>query len=68
MICPYCNNEMISGFVQSAREIYFTEKPHKILFGASGNDIVLSQNNMSAPTCAAYQCSVCKKITIDYGG
>ena len=27
MRCPYCNEEMICGSVQSQREIFFTTKP-----------------------------------------
>ena len=67
MICQYCNTKMISGFVQARGEIFFTEKPHKLLFGASGEDITLSHNNMTAPTCTAYCCPYCKKVIIDYG-
>lgn len=29
MRCPYCNEEMICGSVQSQREIFFTTKPDK---------------------------------------
>jgi hypothetical protein len=39
MTCPFCNNPMTPGFVQARGEVYFTEKPHKLMFAAKGNDI-----------------------------
>lgn len=41
---------MTPGFVQARAEVYFTEKPHKLMFAAKGNDIVLTQHNNTAPT------------------
>ncbi len=32
MKCPYCGKEMISGVVQSARQVFFTTKAHKFCF------------------------------------
>lgn len=58
---------MISGVVQARSEVYFTEKPHKMLFSAKGNDVVLTKNNMTAPTCTAYHCPACKKVLVEYG-
>lgn len=34
MKCPYCNNEMLTGFIQSARDI---------VFGEIGTDVTLKQ-------------------------
>ncbi len=69
MKCPCCGNEMISGIVQSARQIFFTNKTHKNRFipDASGNEeIMLSSHNWTRPTCIAYHCAKCKKVVIDY--
>ena len=68
MNCPYCNRPMVSGYIQARGEVYFTEKPHKMLFAAKGNDVVLTQHNSTAPTSAAYLCPVCRKVVIEYGG
>ena len=64
--CPYCDKEMISGYVQGGREVFFTETKHKWLFSHSKEEILLTYNNMTAPTCTAYHCAECKKVIIDY--
>lgn len=70
MRCPYCNKEMINGVVQSARKIFFTTKPHKWYFSPSlsgeNNEVGLSYNDFTGPTCVAYHCAECKKVIIDY--
>lgn len=69
MKCPYCNNEMTSGVVQSARQIFFTTKTHKSYFlpdAAVGDEVLLIAHNWTRPTCKAYHCDKCKKIIIDY--
>lgn len=69
MKCPYCNNEMTSGVVQSARQIFFTTKAHKNYFVpdvAVGDEVLLSSHNWTRPTCKAYHCDKCKKVIIDY--
>ena len=57
---------MIPGFVQARGEVFFTEKPHKLLFDAKGADIVLTRHNNTAPTCTAWHCPICKKVVIEY--
>jgi hypothetical protein len=64
MTRPYCDNLMIPGFIQARGEVYYTEKPHKMLLGAKGKDVVLTKNNMTAPTCTAYHCPVCRKVIL----
>lgn len=69
MKCPYCGKEMISGVVQSGRQIFFTTKAHKNWFFpdiAVDEEIVLSSHNWTRPTCVAYHCDECKKVVIDY--
>lgn len=69
MKCPYCGKEMISGVVQSGRQIFFTTKSHKNWFFpdiAVDEEIVLSSHNWTRPTCVAYHCDECKKVVIDY--
>lgn len=69
MKCPCCGNEMTSGVVQSARQIFFTTKAHKLWFNPKTKDdkeVALSSHNWTGPTCNAYLCSACKKVVIDY--
>ena len=66
MICPYCNNPMVPGFIQARGEVYFTTNPHKMLFGHKPSEIVLTENNNTAPTDTAYLCRECKKVIVEY--
>ena len=69
MKCPCCGKEMQSGVVQSARQIFFTENPHRFWFfpDAAGKDeVMLSTHNWTRPTCTAYHCLKCRKVVIDY--
>ena len=67
MKCPCCGNEMIKGWVQSARRILFTTtKGEGGLTVKDKNDVVLSSNNFFNPTCVAYHCGTCKKVVVDY--
>ena len=66
MICPYCNNPLISGYIQSGREVYFTTNPHKMLFTHKNGKVVLTEKNSTAPTATAYLCRECKKVIVEY--
>jgi len=68
MKCPFCGKEMTRGVVQSAREVFFTTKPHKAFFTANlfrRGEILLTEDNWTKPTCAASYCADCKKVIID---
>ena len=67
MICPTCSQPMIKGYVQSAREIFFTEYPHRVLFSPKNDEVSLSEKNNTAPTCPAWHCPMCRKVIIEYG-
>lgn len=67
MKCPTCGQEMEEGFVQSAREIFFTIEPHRFWFKVKKKEeVLLSSHNWTRPTCVAYLCSNCKKVVINY--
>lgn len=69
MNCPYCGEQMKKGVVQSARQIFFTTKAHKMWFVpdmATKNEVLLSSHNWTSPTCEAYICTYCQKVVIDY--
>ena len=67
MKCPYCEREMIPGFIQSGREVFFTRKIHRWLFAPDGDDVTLTRDNMTKPNCVACHCPGCKKVIVDYG-
>lgn len=66
MKCPFCNKEMASGYIQSTRKIFFTERVHDFFLVPDYDDQVLSKNNWTTPNCKAYHCPNCKKVIADY--
>ena len=66
MKCPCCGIEMTVGVVQSAREIFFTTEARQVWFRPRKNDVLLSVDNWTKPSCTAYHCLKCKKVVIDY--
>ena len=66
MTCPYCNSEMTQGFVQSARQIFFSTKKHRFHFLAREGEQILTKHSWTAPTCKALCCTQCKKVILDY--
>ncbi len=69
MKCPWCDEEMVQGVLQSAEEIYFTKRERKIILKAivKNGDIVLNDRDTSKATCTAYNCPKCERIVVDYG-
>ena len=69
MKCPYCENEMELGYIQSRDGVHWTSKKG---FGATLS--VFSKNSTSLANGAGrnsavvytYKCSDCKKVIIDY--
>lgn len=70
MKCPYCNNEMEKGYVQSSKEVYYTTKPTKFVLltfpKPVNKDISLSEGIFAPVTIEAWNCTFCKRILIDY--
>lgn len=66
MNCPYCNEEMKKGLIQSARPIFWGEKKHKISFKVRGRkEFSISDGFWNGATAEAYHCLKCKKVIID---
>lgn len=63
MKCPFCDNEMENGYIQSARDIFWGRKKHKLFFM---NDEISIASGWNGSTKEAYACKVCQKIIIDY--
>ena len=68
MKCPYCGEEMVDGYVQSANQIYFN-KGSKARFFAAGDlrSRNLTRVSLRAPYIKSYLCESCQKIIIDVG-
>ncbi len=57
---------MTEGFVQAARQVFFTKERHKFFFNAQSDDVLLSTHNWTAPTAKAWNCENCMKVVVDY--
>ena len=69
MNCPYCGNEMESGYVQSRDGIIYTAKEKTSPFPSwfiGKNDIRLTHGLTAPTTCCAQRCSTCRKVIIEY--
>lgn len=72
MICPYCNNHMIAGYIQCRDGVYWSEKERIVAALPPLNKKSLnltkedSFNAFSGKSVLAYNCINCKKIIIDY--
>ena len=66
MKCPYCNEEMKSDYLQTARDLYWTEKPKKVLMIANlDDDILIGKTTFGGVLAEVDMCPNCKKIVID---
>ena len=72
MICPYCNNKMEEGYINSSHELNWKKGDKKYSQGYSVNydynDSVLlgSFSFLKGTAVKAYCCRNCTKIIIDY--
>jgi len=68
--CPYCNNDLIAGYIYSPRTLSWTKEKLKTFsehrLTKEGN-IVLSETGLLHPAkVLAFNCASCKKIIISY--
>lgn len=66
MLCPYCNQAMTEGYVQSARVMFFTTELKELFLTPGKNGVTLSKNNWTFPNAKAWHCSACRKVIAEY--
>ncbi|MBQ8517976.1 MAG: hypothetical protein IJ455_00015 [Agathobacter sp.] len=68
MICPYCNDEMELGVIQSQHEINWSNKRRFLSSSAINDDVVvLSEFSfLRGSVVEAYLCRKCRKVMIDF--
>ena len=73
MVCPYCDNEMELGLIQSPHEIAWTRGDKKHTIAAAKfheGSVVLSplsiKTAIEGNAVKAYICRKCRKVIIDY--
>ena len=67
MKCPFCNSEMLQGYLNSGAAIW-SERKHKISMLPDGKEryaLKMSTPWMSLHHVESYCCPECKKIIID---
>lgn len=64
MKCPYCGEEMVSGFIQCRDGVFWT--PRKSLVSALSGFQKGALRLSEYKTVNAYRCKQCKKIVLDY--
>ena len=67
MKCPFCNTEMICGYLNCGTTLW-SERKHKISLLPDGNEkyaLHLSQPMLSPHHVESFCCPNCKKIIID---
>ena len=67
MKCPWCENIMTEGYINSARQVVFSERQNEDFFYFGSKEAVkLTQHNWTRPCAKAYHCKNCKKVVVDY--
>jgi hypothetical protein len=67
MKCPYCDKEMIPGYLQGPRGVFWTDKAKNFFFfpRETKGDIVIAGTWGRSSGDNAYLCRSCGKIIID---
>lgn len=73
--CPYCNDEMELGYIQSRDGVFWTDKIRNVAafppLGSSFLNLGSWDHGLlgfKGSIAEAYNCRKCKTILIDYGG
>ena len=65
MKCPYCNEDMRMGYIQSARPIFWGEEKHKFFFTPRGDEEFEISESFWDCTAEAFCCVRCGKVIIE---
>jgi predicted RNA-binding Zn-ribbon protein involved in translation (DUF1610 family) len=66
MRCPYCGKEMVEGFIQSQKIVFFTEELYKMHAWPFEGELILTRRNPLSPAGKAFHCPDCKIVIVDY--
>ena len=67
MKCSCCQSEMEKGFIQSGRDILWTEKRHIVsLKPKHEKEFIIASNPVGGATVKGFCCRKCKKIVLEY--
>ena len=67
MLCPWCNQEMKQGFLQSSRGVIFApEVKEGVVLALEEEDVKLTKRFWSTPRALAWHCAGCKRVVVEY--
>lgn len=61
MKCPFCNLEMMEGYLKAGRYVQFQE----MLEGKKGQEYLVAKSFMGDAKMNGYLCPSCRKIVVD---
>ena len=64
MKCPYCNEDMKMGYIQSARPMFWGEKKRKLFWFPRREEEVEITKNPWDNSAEAYYCAKCENVII----
>lgn len=66
MNCPFCNNTMEKGLLQSGQIMLWTKKRHYVFLNAKDGEVELARDFLGGCHLPAWICKACEKIVVDY--
>jgi Domain of unknown function (DUF6487) len=63
--CPKCSNEVMEGYIYSARRICWSESSDSVFFDF-GNEVLIDKAEVKIGKIPAYRCEVCKLVIFSY--
>lgn len=67
MLCPWCDQEMKEGFLQSSRGVIFSEEVKEgVVLALREGDVKLTKHLWSTPRAPAWHCAGCRRVVVEY--
>ena len=66
MSCPKCNAEMMQGYLQTARPLFWSPKKRALVPWTDSESIIFSMSLISGTNIATYHCPSCKIFLTQY--
>lgn len=63
--CPICSCQLENGYLQSARQIFFSQKKHMISFLPDSEAVLLTEDMLSTSG-NAFMCPRCKIVIVPF--
>jgi hypothetical protein len=63
--CPKCSNEVMEGYIYSARRICWSESSDSVFFDI-GNEVLVDKAEVKIGKIPAYRCETCKLVIFSY--